>query len=73
MKDNIEYGHERLKNNVDKEATQEEEEQKEDNIELTATQNERDLKGAQRSFAIPGLPKADINGYLIEPNRVSRC
>ena len=64
MKDNIEYGHERLQNNVDKEATQEEEKQKEDNIELTATQNERDLKGAYRSFVIPGLPKADINGYV---------
>ena len=39
------------------------EEKTEENIDLTATENERVLKGAYRSFAIPGIPKVDIDGY----------
>ena len=61
------YGRERLKDIVEKEAGEEEEEttkQTEDNIDLTARENERALKGAYRSFVIPGTPKADIDSYF---------
>ena len=54
--DNIHYGQERLKDIVEKEARKEEEEpteQTEDNIDLTARENERVLKGVYRSFLIP--------------------
>ena len=68
MIDNIEYGQERLKDIVEKEARKEEETtehtEEEDNIDLTATENERALKGACRSFMIPGTPKADIDSYF---------
>ena len=59
-----------MKEIKEKEARQEEEETKEqgeketeDNIDLTATENKRVLKGAYRRFIILGIPKADINGY----------
>ena len=39
-------------------------EQTEDNINLTAKENERALKGANRSFVIPGTPKADTDSYI---------
>ena len=68
MIDNIEYGLERLKDIVEKEAREEEETteqtKKEDNIDLTATENERPLKEAYRSFMIPGTTKADIDSYF---------
>ena len=38
-------------------------EQSVDNIDLTATENERALKGVYIDFAIPRLPKVDIDGY----------
>ena len=40
------------------------EEKTEENIDLTATENERVLKGAYRSFVIPGIPKVDIDSYV---------
>ena len=52
----------RLKDNVKKEVR--DEAWTEDNIGLTATENERALKGGYRSFAIPGVAKADIDGYF---------
>ena len=66
--DNIEHGRERLKDIVEKEGREEEE----DNIDLTATEKERALKGAYRNFLIHGTPKADIDSFLIEPKRISR-
>ena len=39
--DNIEYGRERLKDIVEKEGRQEQEEQTEGNIDLTVTESER--------------------------------
>ena len=60
-----------MKEIVEKEARQKEEteeqqekEQTKGNIDLTATENEKVLKGAYRSFVIPGLPKADIDCYV---------
>ena len=51
-----------LKDIVEKE-TEEEQQQEEDN-DLTPHEHERALKGAYRSFVIPGLPKTDIDSYF---------
>ena len=40
-----------------------EEEEKED-IDLTPHEHEKALKGAYRSFLIPGTPKTDIDSYF---------
>ena len=56
-----------MKNIVENEAREEEEEtrkQTDDNIDLTATENERALKGAYRNFLILGTPKVDIDSYI---------
>ena len=67
MMDNIEYGQDRFKVVVEKEAGEEQEEtmeQKEeqikDNINLTETENIA-LKGAYRGFVIPGILKVYID------------
>ena len=61
---NIDYRWDRLKDIVEKEARQEEGEMQEqeveqsvDNIDLTATENERALKGVYIDFAIWGYQK----------------
>ena len=41
-----------------------EEEQQEEDINLTPHEHERALKGACRSFVIPGTPKTDIDSYF---------
>ena len=61
--DNMGYGQERLKDIVEKEA-QEEEQQQEEDIDLTLHEHERALRGAYRSFVIPGTPKTDIGSYF---------
>ena len=43
---------------------EQEKEQAGDNIDLAATEKERALKRAYRIFLIPGLPQADIDGYV---------
>ena len=63
MMENMGYGQERLKDIVEKEAEEEEQQQEED-IDLTPHEHERALKGAYRSFAIPGAPKTDIDSYF---------
>ena len=60
--DNIECGRQRLKDIVEIEA-REKEEQIEDNSNLRPQEHERALKGAYRSFVIPGILKADIDSY----------
>lgn len=67
MVGNIQQGREKLKDIVVKEAEEEETENKKDqgeqtkdNINLTATESERKLRGAYRSFVISVTPKADI-------------
>ena len=58
--ENMRYGQERLKDIVEKEA-EEEEHQEEEDVDLTLHERERALKGAYRSFVIPGTPKTDID------------
>ena len=55
-----------MKDIVERETREEEEtaEQTEDSVDLTTTENEKILKGAYRSFVIPGIPKADIDSYI---------
>ena len=69
MMDNIEYKRESLKDIVEKEAREDEEENTKDNINLTSTDNKRALKGAYWSFVIPCLTKADIDGYVDQIKR----
>ena len=64
MTENMEYGQNRLKDIVEKEAEEEEQQQKEEDIDLTPHEHERVLRGAYRSFVIPGTPKTDIDSYF---------
>ena len=58
MVENVGYGQETLKDIVEKEAEEEQQqEEKEEDIDLTPHEHERALKGAYRSFVIPGKPK----------------
>ena len=68
MVENMGYGLGRLKDIVEKEA---EEEQAEENVDLIPHENERALKGAYRSFVIPGVKQILIN-ILIKPNHILR-
>ena len=68
MVENMGYGLERLKDIVEKEA---EEEQEEENVDLTPHEHERALKGAYRRFVIPGVKQILIN-ISIKPNHISR-
>ena len=56
------YAQGRLKDVVEKEA--EEDQQKEEDVDLTRHEHERALKRAYRSFVIPGAPKTDIYSYF---------
>ena len=47
---------------VEKEA--EEEQPQEEDVDLKPHEHERALKGAYRSFVIPGTPKTDIDSYF---------
>ena len=69
--DNIEFRRERLKDVVEKQAreeveeiTEQQEEQTEDKMDLTVTENERVLKGVCGSFVVLETPTVDINGYF---------
>ena len=62
MMENMGYGQERLKDIVEKEA--EEEQQQEEDVDLTPHEHERALKGAYKSFVIPGTLKTDIDSYF---------
>ena len=64
MMENMEYGRERLKDIVEKEAEEEKQQQEEEYIDLTPHEHERTLKGAYESFVIPGVPKTDIDSYF---------
>ena len=52
-----------LKDYVEGEARKENQEEEED-VDLTPHEHERALKGAYRSFVIPGTPKAEIDSYF---------
>ena len=65
MTDNMRYGRqERLKYIMEKEAEEEEQQREEEDINLTPHDHERPLKGAYKSFVIPGTPKTDIHRYF---------
>ena len=71
MTDSIEYGRERLKENVEKEAREEKEEtteQTKENVNLTEAENEKTLKDAYRSFMKSGKAKGDIDIYFNQIN-----
>ena len=50
-----------LKSDVEDEA---EKESQEEDVDLTPQEHERALRGAYRSFVIPGAPKTDIDSYF---------
>ena len=63
----MEHGRKRLKDIVEKEAREKEakkQQQEKEDIDLTPHEHERALKGAYRSFVIPGAPKTDIDSYI---------
>ena len=64
MMENMGYGQERLKDIVEKEAEEEQQQQQQQDVDLTPHEHERALKGAYRSFVIPGAPKTDIDSYF---------
>ena len=64
MMENVGYGQERFKDIVEKEAEEQEQRQEEEYVDLTPHEHERALKGAYRSFLIPGTPKTDIDSYF---------
>ena len=54
-----------LKGIVEKEAEEEEQQQEEEeDVDLTPHEHERVLRGAYRSFVMPGTPKIDIDSYF---------
>ena len=59
MVEDMGYGQERLKDIIEEEA--EEQQQQEEDVDLTLHEHERVLKGAYRSFVIPGATKTDID------------
>ena len=73
MMENMEYGRQRLKDIVGIEAREEEAKEqqqkktkkKKEDVDLTPHEHEKSLKGACRSFVIPGAPKTDIIDILI--------
>ena len=64
MMENMGYRRERLKDIVEKEAEEEEQQQEKEDMDLTLHEHERVLRGAYRSFVIPGTPKTDIDIYF---------
>ena len=64
MMENMGYGQqETLKDIMEKEAEEEQQQDKED-IDLIPHEHEIALKGAYRSFVMPGKPEADIDSYF---------
>ena len=47
-------------------------ESQEEDGDLMPPEHERNIKGAYRSYVIPGAPKTDIDSSLIKPNHTSR-
>ena len=53
-----------LKDIIEKEAEDGQQQQEEEDVDLTPREHQRALKGAYRSFVIPGVPKTDIDSYV---------
>ena len=49
---------------VEKEAEEEHQQEEEEDVDLTPPEHERALKGAYRSFMMPGKPKTDVDSYF---------
>ena len=61
-----------MKGYAEGEARKENQEEEEEDVDLTPHEHERALKGAYRSFMIPGTPKKELAATLINPNHTSR-
>ena len=53
-----------MKDIVEKEAKEGQQQEKEEDVDLTTLEHERALKGACRGFVIPGASKNDIDSYF---------
>ena len=53
-----------MKDIIEKEAEDGQQQQEEEDVDLTPREHQRALKGAYRSFVIPGVPKTDIDSYF---------
>ena len=53
-----------LRADVEDEAEKENQEEREEDVDLTPLEHERALKEAYRSFVIAGKPKTDIDSYF---------
>ena len=53
-----------MKDIVEKEAKEGQQQEKEEDVDLTTLEHERALKGACRGFVIPGTSKNDIDSYF---------
>ena len=62
MMENMGYGQETLNDIAEKET--EDEQQQEEDIDITPHEHEIALKGAYRSFVIPGRPKTNVDSYF---------
>ena len=61
-----------MKDEAEKENQEEEEEEEDVDVDLTPYEHERVLKGAYRSFVLPGKPKTDIDSYFDQAKPHSR-
>ena len=53
-----------LKGIVEKEAEEEQQQEEEEDVDITPHEHERVIRGAYRSFMMPGKPKTDIDSYF---------
>ena len=53
-----------MKDIIEKETEDGQQQQEEEDVDLTPREHQRALKGAYRSFVIPGVPKTDIDSYV---------
>ena len=54
------------KDTEEKEAEEEQQQEEKEDVDLTPHEHEGALKGAYRSFVMPGAPKTDIDSYFDE-------
>ena len=69
LMENMRYRQKTLKDIVENEVGEEKDQQQEEDVDLTPHEQKRALKGAFRSFVMPGKPKTDIDSYLDQTKR----
>ena len=69
LMENMRYRQKTLKDIVENEVGEEKDQQQEEDVDLTPHEQKRALKGAFRSFVMPGKPKTDIDSYLAQTKR----